>query len=232
MSKGIDPKVDLSRRLAVFRGLERKSSIIGGAFLQPRNQAILDLQLALLTFCEGNQEEAISYLHRAFQKDPTLNDDAVFLNTWMNQWKPDCYTIHNNHFGLWAISHLPLTAKPGFRSQLAEMQLRLAETRTFFTQHGIQRYQAQAGSADPANMFSDYTTLFPRSWKEQVLKEIYPALLFGSYKIGDLSKTRYYWRKTVQLDPLWLKNRGVWSIGLRAFLGSRMKSLLGGSEER
>jgi glycosyltransferase involved in cell wall biosynthesis len=224
MSKGIDPKEDLCQRLAVFRGLERKSSNIGGALLNPRNQAILDLQLALLTFCEGNQEEAISYLHLAFKKDPSLNGDVAFLNTWMNQWKPDCYTIHNNHFGLWVISHLPMTAKSGLRNQLAEMQLRIPETRTFFIQHGIQRYRAQAESADPTNLFSDYpdTTLFPKSWKEQVLKEVCPALLFDSYKIGDLSKTRYYWRKTVQLDPSWLKNRGVWSIGLKALLGKRM----------
>jgi hypothetical protein len=61
----------------------------------------------------------------------------------------------------------------------------------------------------------------PRPWKDDVLKEIYPALLFESYKLGQLYKTRYYWRKAIQLDRSWLANRGVLSIGVKAFLDSR-----------
>lgn len=71
-----------------------------------------------------------------------------------------------------------------------------------------------------AQIFDDCPNGFiPNSWKVDVLKKVYPTLMFESYKTGDLPKTRYYWRKTVQFDQTWLRNRGVWAIGLRSLLG-------------
>ncbi len=222
-SKGRDPKVNLGRIIAVFRRLEEKCNSIGGALLEPRNQALIDLQLAFHLFCGGDYEEAVTYLQHAFRIDPGLNKDVKFINSWLNQWKPEFYTIYHKHFGFWTIEHLPPAVSPTFRSHLAELQLENPETRAFFVRRGIQRGQSQTGPADLSDIFDDCPDKIPLSgtWKAKVLKEVYPALLFGSYEKGDFSKTQYYWRKTVQLDPSWLKNLGTWSIGLKTLFGNR-----------
>ena len=112
------------------------------------------------------------------------------------------------------------------RSQLIEMQLANSETQDFYVRHGIQRSLAQAGLVASGDIFIDCPDDIPlaKSWKEQVLKKVYPAVLFDSYNMDDLAKTRHYWKETVQLDPSWLKNRGIWSIGLSAFLGREVRS--------
>jgi hypothetical protein len=100
------------------------------------------------------------------------------------------------------------------------MQLNNPETKDFYIRRGIQQGIALAGPDDLADVFDDYqgaTPLTP-SWREDILRKVYSALLFDSYKTGDLAKTQYYWKKTVQSDPSWLKNRGIWSIGLKALL--------------
>ncbi len=230
LSKGIDPKVDLNRTLTMYRQLEQKWSDIGGALLEARNQAILDLQLAFHLFCNDKINEATTRLHSAFRKDPSLHEDVAFIDNWLNQWKPDFYTPEHIHFGLWVIAHLPPMTAPIFRNRLLELQLQNPETRAFFVRRGIERGKSQSGPVNIPRIFDDCPDglTIPRSWKVDVLKEIYPALLFESYKAGDLDKTRYYWRQTIQLDRTWLINRGVLSIGVKAFLDRRTRTSIGG----
>jgi hypothetical protein len=151
---------------------------------------------------------------------------VAFLGSWLNQWKPAFYTIHHQHFGFWVITQLPPAVEPAVRSQLIEMQLSNAETQDFYVRRGIQYSPAQAEPVAPADIFADCPGDIPlsRAWKEQVLKKVYPALLFDSYHTGDLAKAQHYWKETVHLNPSWLKNRGIWSIGLKAFWGNKAKS--------
>jgi GT2 family glycosyltransferase len=223
LSKKIDPKVDLHRIMVMYENLEPKLSDIGGALLEPRNQAILDLQVTFHLYSDNKMDEAKDRLCSAFTKDPSLNEDASFLNEWLNLWKPDFYTPEHSHFGLWAIAHLPPTVSPILRDQLFNLQLNSPEAKAFFIQRGIQWGKSQSDLVTTERIFGDCPEglLIPRPWKMDVMKEVYPALLFESYKTGDLHKTRYYWRKTVQLDRSWLTDRGVLSIGGKAFLGSR-----------
>jgi glycosyltransferase involved in cell wall biosynthesis len=230
LSKGNDPKVELDRIITVFRKLEQKSSSIGGALLENRNQAILDLQLAFHIFCEGDKEQTVAYLHRAFQKDPSLDSDTAFFNSWLNQWKPAFYTVDHDHFGFWVIAHLPPSVTRAVQRELADLQLSHPNTIDFFVRRGIQRGLSQNRPVDLADIFDDCSGEIPlsKSWKEEVLKKVYPALLFDSYRMGDVPKTQHYWKKAVQLDPAWLRNRGVWSIGLKALLGGRTMKSVGG----
>ena len=145
--------------------------------------------------------------------------------TYLNQWKPDYYSLHHKHFGFWTIANLPSVVNQEFRNQLINLQIENPETSAFFIRRGIQQGQAQASRIDPSNIFGDCPDeiSIPRLWKKKVLKEIYPALLFESNKVGDLKKVQYYWGKTIQYDPTWLKNRGVWIIGIKALLGNGAK---------
>lgn len=55
----------------------------------------------------------------------------------------------------------------------------------------------------------------PAGWKKQVLARLYPKMFFEGFEQKDYLKTRYYLSRAVRSDPAWLKNRGVWSIGIR-----------------
>ena len=223
LSKRIDPKVDLNRILTFYRRLEQKWDDIGGILLKARYRAILDLQLAFHLFSNQETDEAITHLHSAFQRDPGLCEDIAFIDDWLNQWKPDFFTPEHSHFGFWVIANLPPTITTDVRKQLFELQLQNPETKAFFVRRGIARGKSQTEPVGMARIFDDCPDglTMPRVWREDVLKEIYPALLFESYKSGELYKTRYYWQKAIQSDLTWLANRGVLSIGVKAFLDGR-----------
>lgn len=95
-------------------------------------------------------------------------------------------------------------------------------------EQGIQRGLAQAAPGSIMGIFDDWPNELPlpNVWSSKVLKKTYAGLLFESYKARDIPKVRYYWIKTVRFDPSWLRNRGVWSIGLEAFLGQRFTGWL------
>jgi hypothetical protein len=182
--------------------------------------------LAFHLFCDDKKEEAIARLHSAFRQDPSLYDDVAFFNAWLDQWKPGFYTLGHSHFGLWAIAHLPPASSSLFCKRLVELQLAQQETQSFFVRRGIQQGLAQSTPGPLTTIFEDCPDeiKLPQAWKAQVLKEIYAALLFQTFKAHDLPKARYYWAKAVQYEPAWLLNRGVWSIGLRAFMPPRATS--------
>ena len=63
-------------------------------------------------------------------------------------------------------------------------------------------------------------------WKARSLGKIYAGLLFASHEARAFAVIRHYWLKAIQCDPSWLRNRGVWSIGVEAFLGQRAAGFL------
>jgi glycosyltransferase involved in cell wall biosynthesis len=220
VSKGIDPKILLERYLEMYQAVSEKASKIGGAFLIPRNQALLSLQLAFHYYCDGKIEEAAKSLSNAFDEAPSLSEDIYGFNEWLNRWKPAFYNTTLGHFGFWTIVHLPHQINRSFRSQLTSLQLNNPDTRKFFIRRGIERDLVKREPIIDSDLFGDCPNEIPLTptWKHHVLSELYPELLFKNYKIGNLSKTRYYWGKTIGYNPTWLKNRGVLSIGFKAFL--------------
>ena len=220
ISKGIDPKINLQRILAMFQTIRDKANYIGGTLLLPRNQAFLSLQLAFHHYCVGNLEEAKNNLSRAFEEDPSLSQDVNYFNDWLNSWKPEYYNTSHGHFGFWVIANLPPQIIIPFRDKLLELQFNHPDTKEFFIRRGIEWGSAQKYPNGVTEIFSDFPVCIPlpRVWKDQVLREVFPTLLFKSYKVGDISKVRQYWVKTIQSNPSWLRNRGIWSVGLNAFL--------------
>jgi glycosyltransferase involved in cell wall biosynthesis len=105
ISKHIDPKVDLQRILDFTQAVQRNSTGIGGRLIDPRNLALLNLQLAFFHFCLPNKQEAIKYIRLAFEVDETLGQDIRYINGWLSGWKPEFYTTENDCFGLWFIHH-------------------------------------------------------------------------------------------------------------------------------
>lgn len=59
----------------------------------------------------------------------------------------------------------------------------------------------------------------PRVWKTGILSKIAGHLMFTSYKIGDFAGVRHWLVRLVKYDHAWLRNRGVWSIGMQAYIG-------------
>jgi glycosyltransferase involved in cell wall biosynthesis len=217
VSVGIDPKISLKRILAMYQTVQMKTAQIDGALLQPQNQALLSLQLALHYFCDDDVEEAIASLCKAFDEDPSLSDAPNYFINWLNSWKPDFYTTSHSHFGLWAIVHLPLHINNSFRNKLVELQFAHPDTKDFFIRRAIERDSVQSSPISELDIFYDWPNeiRLPSEWKNMVLGKIYSELLFRNYKNGNVLKTRYYWFKTIQHSPAWLKNRGIWSIGIK-----------------
>jgi len=103
-----------------------------------------------------------------------------------------------------------------------------------FFEMGIEQGRAQAasGNVNITKIFDQWPRELPLTdeWKAQVLTKIYatlyPMLLFESYRLGDLQKVRRFMMKAIWYDSSLLRNRGLWSIGLEAFLGQRLMGWL------
>jgi hypothetical protein len=221
MSIGINPKLSLKRNLEVLFNLQQKSADIGGALLDIKNLAILDLQIAFHLFCDGDEQQSIKYLNDAYQKDPNVYTDLDSISQWSSMWRQEFYGVNNKHFGFWAAAYLHSTVKSDdVKKKLINQLLENPATKSFFVEQGIHWCQSQAEPVNPQGIFANYgvPSPFPDSWKKNVIKSIYSALLFENYKIGDNKRTRYYWKKAVWSDSSLLVNRGVWSIGRKIFL--------------
>jgi glycosyltransferase involved in cell wall biosynthesis len=221
LSKKIDPRVDLRRIIAMYRSLEQKWSAIGGALNEPRHRAMFDLQMAFHLFCDEQWDEAVTYLQNAFAHDPSLCENTEFVNAWLEQWKPPFYTVQHPHFGYWVIAHLPAQVSHACKAELLRLQADNDETQDFYVQRGVEHGQKAERAPDMDGIFEDLPSALPRpaEWKAGVLQKVYPVLLFESYAAGERAKARHYWKKMVRLDPRWLRNRGVLSIGLKMWLG-------------
>lgn len=73
-------------------------------------------------------------------------------------------------------------------------------------------------------IFENWPAAIPytNEWKAQVLSQIYERLFFASYNAHHPAEARYCLLQLIQYKPSCLRNRGVWSIGIEAFLGQRM----------
>jgi glycosyltransferase involved in cell wall biosynthesis len=224
VSKKINSHVDLRRTLDMMTTVREKIRDLGGALLLPRNLALVNLQIASLLFCDGQQEAAAREFRSAFDLDPSLKGDPQFLDGWLNSWKPEYYSPAVPHFGFWAISQSP--KESGLGARLLGMQLAAEQTRSFFVSRGIQRGRDQASPESLTGIFDDCPAelCLPWEWKSEIFRQVYAALLFDSAEKRDVRKVRYYWPKAVKHDPSWLLNRGVLSIGLRAFVVPRTLS--------
>lgn len=217
VSKRIDPAVDLRRILDFTQAVSRKSVEVGGKLVEPRNQALLALQLTFLNFCLKDEKTALVNLQRAFDCDSSLKGELQFLEGWLKSWKPEFYNPSLPNFGFWLIDHLPQEIGKEERNQWISRHLALNETQEFFVRRGIERGQSGSTVED---IFADVpeSVHLPSSWKTQVLKQVYPALLFEAHRNQKNEKLRSLWLAAVSYDPSLLLNRGVISIGLQAFL--------------
>jgi glycosyltransferase involved in cell wall biosynthesis len=66
----------------------------------------------------------------------------------------------------------------------------------------------------------------PDSQKSRITGRMYALFAFAGYQADDLTRVRYCMPRAVGHDPALLRNLGVWSIGLEAFLGRRVASWL------
>lgn len=216
LSKNIDPQIELNRYLNVMIGIEEKSPSIGGELMLPRNQAILALQLSFYFLCLGDELKAVKYLHKAFRNDRTLHQDVPFLNDWMDQWKPNFYTVTTPHLGFWSINHLPPSIPVKTRRELTELQINCEETFNFLIKKGIESVQS---GREPSEIFQELPQQLSNSnrWRARIVREIYRNLLFMMCEKGSISFNYKWWLKAVRLNPSLIGNKGVWSIGMKSW---------------
>jgi hypothetical protein len=177
--------------------------------------------LCFLYFCQGDDLRATDDLRAAFEIDPSVAQDVSFLNTRLNTWKPEFYTLAHANFSFWFISHLPPTRDPACREELLKCQLENETNRSFYYQRGIEQGLAEVQGDSLTKIFSDIPENIglPDAWKQEILNQVYPALLFETYKRKQISKTRYFFLKSIRSSPSNLINRGVLSVGIRSYFG-------------
>jgi len=227
-SIGNKPQTDLQRVLAVMTALRQKATSIGGALANPRNRAKIELHIAYLFFALGDTARAEQSLDLAFEIDSSLSTNVEYFNEWLESNKAK-YGQPASPFRVWAISQLISPARHHNR-RLAQSQWGKAAFERYFVEEGIERGLKQTRPISDTEVFEEWPigVKVPHAWKTLALRKIYPTLLFESQKVGDIRRVRHFWLKTVQYDPSWLRNRGVWSIGVDAFLGRRVAGWLRG----
>jgi hypothetical protein len=110
----------------------------------------------------------------------------------------------------------------GYESVIrAAVSMRWDNMAEALVQRGVE-YGATVETVDD-KVFDDWPSgmPLPSKWKGQVLGRIYATLLFKARQVHTSPEVRYFWLRAIQYDPSWLRNPGVWSIGVEAFLGKR-----------
>ncbi len=82
-SLGQSPRIQLDRHLQVMRAIELKAPAIDHALGQRFNGGVLQLQLAYLYFCAGNERAATRALEAAVGVAPELLRNTGFLAGWL-----------------------------------------------------------------------------------------------------------------------------------------------------
>ncbi len=71
----------------------QKSVQVGGKLVEPRNQALLALQLTFLYYCLNDEPTALAYLNKAFALDESLAGDVQFSQSGLMTGNRVQYTI-------------------------------------------------------------------------------------------------------------------------------------------
>ena len=221
MSIGIDPKVSVKRNLDVLHGLRRNASSIGGSLVEAENLSILDLQIAFHLFCNGDEAEARMYLDEAYHRYPNVYSDSDSVCKWSSRYRQEFYGASSRHFGFWVASHFPVAVDSSdVRKTMIARLLDNPETAVFLVEQGVHLCKERGVGEGVEDIFEGYgsSALFPDQWKKRILGGIYAARLFECFRAGEMREARIYWRRAVFADPILLTNRGVWSVGMRAFV--------------
>ena len=122
-------------------------------------------------------------------------------------------------------AHLNFEYEDTIRSRISERWNGWTEA---FAEQLVEHGSVQATISKAMEVLDDWPVELPlsKAEKARMLSRVYADLGFTSYKAHDLPKMRYCFVRAIRYDPSWLRNRGVWSIGVEAFLGERLAGWL------
>lgn len=95
-------------------------------------------------------------------------------------------------------------------------------------EQGVEQGSVIAMIGELMQVFKFWQEEFPLSkeQKSDLLGKLYIEFAFEAYNAGDLKGVRHCLPQAIRHDPSWLRNRGVWSIGVEVFLGRRLAEKL------
>jgi hypothetical protein len=122
-SVGVGAEVNALRALEVMTALRGQAAEIGGALVEARTTALLELELSYFHFCSGDEASAARMLASAFNSDPALRDDLPYFTRWLQARQHDLLELPQKHaisrdYSSWALRHLPPTVDEAFRRRL------------------------------------------------------------------------------------------------------------------
>jgi glycosyltransferase involved in cell wall biosynthesis len=80
----IDHDTNLERSIEITSALRERAERVGGRLAEARVRATLELQLSFQRFAAGDPSQAAVALAAAFDRDPSLADDARWLGDWLS----------------------------------------------------------------------------------------------------------------------------------------------------
>jgi hypothetical protein len=93
---------------------------------------------------------------------------------------------------------------------------------------GSQQAHVNDGLNSVMQMFEEWPKRLALSdvQRSKILGKLYSNFMFNGYHAGDMQRVRYCLPRSIRYDASLLRNPGVWSIGLEAFLGYHIASWL------
>jgi alpha-1,3-rhamnosyltransferase len=76
-------EANVARALDVTAAMRTNALSVGGGLAEPRVRATLELQMGFLRFASGDMAGAAADVRAAFQRDPSLAFDGVWLGDWL-----------------------------------------------------------------------------------------------------------------------------------------------------
>jgi glycosyltransferase involved in cell wall biosynthesis len=119
-------------------------------------------------------------------------------------------------------THLDIARKDILQASLDK---NWGELMILFVGRGVEIGTQEGTAANIEALFDRWPAklVLPEAWKSEVLGKVYGKLVFQAYDEGDAARVRCWLPKLIRYDRSWLWNRGIWSIGIRAFCGLTWK---------